>query len=137
MKVTISTVIEKPIDEVVFALIDKDEQLQREGYQDIKLIEGIQNTEGSLEMITNQVGTQLSRSVINVNLPHSITYHLHEAHMEFEHHFREHDDHVHYKLIVRSVGNKVFQFLSNFLKRKVERTMNEIVQEFKKYCESK
>ena len=30
MKVTISTVIDKPIDEVVFALIDKEEVMKRE-----------------------------------------------------------------------------------------------------------
>ena len=88
-------------------------------------------------MLINEAGTQLSRTVVDVNLPHSIVYHLHEAHMIFEHYFREHDDHVHYKVVASSEGNALFRFLSNLIKGKVRKTMEQIVEDFKTYVESK
>lgn len=137
MKVTVSTVIYGAMDDVVFAVIDNDELINRKECKTIELVKGINNTNGAVSILTNHVGTTLTRTIEDIELPNMVVYSIKEVHTRYEHNFREHDDHVHYKLIVSSNGSWLFNILANIFKSKTETNARKMMDDLKTYIESK
>jgi len=136
MSKEVSTVIYASIDDVVFSFIDTEEVKKREAIKEIRLIEGINNTHGARYKVEYQAGAVHTRQIIDIELPGKISYLIEEMHELQEHTFREHDDHIHYKLKL-SYTTLSTRIYSKILSSMVQKKANSMMNQLKIYCEDK
>lgn len=133
-----STVIDKPLDEVVeyFMLEGK----WRDWHQDlieINLIEGIMLTEGAkYELVYTQATHHVK--ILEINLPVHIKYEFTIGNIkhELEYKFREHDDHVHFNVTYDYKFNWTQLLVRLFAKSPLTKFTQSEVEGIKQFIES-
>ena len=138
MELKYSTIINKPIDEVVGILLDLDETPNyTPGLKSMELAEGILHTENSVYIL--DYGTAVVRTrIIDVHLPQMITYQRRSGKntITTKHEFREHDDHVHYKMTFEVKSKGIRGLLQKMYKNRLQEDIEKLGEKFKDYVES-